>query len=183
LKWFVLSLISVILLTSLLAGCGGEPVNANLQEQIDSQSVTISALQSDISDRDSTIASLQSLLAQKDARIGELQEQIIDLEMSIPEEPEGPLWEIADISARVTEKNNTWWKNAWILVLQNNSNQSMTFNATIEFLDSDGFVIDDDLAYGLVVPASSQETFTGYGLIVTDVAPNVATVNAKVKLR
>ena len=59
----------------------------------------------------------------------------------------------------------------------------MTFNATIEFLDSDGFVIDDDLAYGLVVPASSQETFTGYGLIVTDVAPNVATVNAKVKLR
>jgi hypothetical protein len=42
---------------------------------------------------------------------------------------------------------------------------SQMFDATIEFKDADGFVVDDDSQYKLVVPANSEQTFVGYDLV------------------
>jgi len=90
-------------------------------------------------------------------------------------------WSIVDIDARVTEQNDTWWRYSWILTLKNDTPNPILFDATIEFLDTDGFIIDDDREYNMIIPANTQKTFTGYVFIDSSVAPNVSKVSAKVQ--
>jgi hypothetical protein len=100
-------------------------------------------------------------------------------------DPPAPLpaaagWRIVSVASRVTEQNDSWWKHAWRLTLKNESAQPMRFDATIEFQDADGFVIDDDSALNLVVPAGAEESFTGYALVTMPGATKVTKTNAKV---
>jgi hypothetical protein len=88
---------------------------------------------------------------------------------------------IVDIDSRVTESNDVWWKYAWKLTLRNNSVAEHAFKASIEFQDKDGFVVDDDSKYGLVVPPNSEQVFTGCALIRSEVASTVTKTNAKVE--
>lgn len=91
-------------------------------------------------------------------------------------------WEIVEVDARVTETNDTWWKYAWKLTLRNNSTVRMAFEATIEFQDKDGFVVDDDRADGpLVVEPGTSQTFTGYDLVTTGAATKIMRTSAKVR--
>lgn len=99
--------------------------------------------------------------------------------LTIPEEKQ---WRIVEISSRVTESNNTWWRYAWRLTLANDSQKPMIFNATIEFQDADGFVIDQDSENGLI-PASSEKTFTGYKLVSVPGAAKVEKTMAKVGVK
>lgn len=92
-------------------------------------------------------------------------------------------WSIVKIESRVTERNDIWHKHAWRLEIQNNEEIPLTFNAKIEFQDSDGFVIDDDSEYGLYVVPNSTKTFTGSALIRVPGAYKVARTNAKVGLK
>jgi hypothetical protein len=91
--------------------------------------------------------------------------------------------EIVNVDARVTELNNTWWRYAWRLTLRNDTDTPMRAEATIEFQDKDGFVIDEAREHNAVVPAREEKTFTGYTLIRSAVAPNVARLNAKLRAR
>ena len=59
------------------------------------------------------------------------------------------VFEISDVDARVTESNNTWWRFAWRLTLKSVDTHPHTMNATIEFQDKDGFIIDKDNEYNL----------------------------------
>ena len=92
-------------------------------------------------------------------------------------------WEIIDIAAKVTEKNPTWWKYSWKLVLRNNSSSPFVFDATIEFLDAEGFIVDDDRTYDLRVNQGEEKTFTGYALVTASVAPNIKSLQANIKKR
>lgn len=92
-------------------------------------------------------------------------------------------WSIVEIDSRVTETNDTWWRYAWKLTLRNDAAADMAFDATIEFQDSDGFVIDSDNAYRLGVAAGSERTFTGYSLVSMPGGSRVAKTNAKVAPR
>jgi hypothetical protein len=94
--------------------------------------------------------------------------------------PKADETEIVSIDTRVTESNSTWSKYAWKLTLRNKSARPARFEATIEWYDSDGFIVDTDRARDLVVPAQGEETFTGYALINADVAGKVAKIGAKV---
>lgn len=96
--------------------------------------------------------------------------------------PEEKRWRIVEISSRVTESNNTWWRYAWRLTLANDSQKPMMFNTTIEFQDADGFVIDQDSENGLI-PASSEKTFTGYKLVSVPGAAKVEKTLAKVGVK
>lgn len=96
--------------------------------------------------------------------------------------PEEKQWRIVEISSRVTESNDTWWRYAWRLTLANDSQKPMIFNATIEFQDADGFVIDQDSENGLI-PASSEKTFTGYKLVSVPGAAKVEKTMAKVGVK
>ena len=88
-------------------------------------------------------------------------------------------WEIVDVDAKVTESNSSWSKFAWKLTIKNKASHPQAFDATIEFQDKDGFVVDDDNEYGLVVPANAEKTFTGYDLVDAAIAGNVSKIAAK----
>jgi hypothetical protein len=102
---------------------------------------------------------------------------------SIPDPKAEKDWEIVSVKTRVTESNSTWSKYAWQLILRNKSDRSQQFSGQIEFQDKDGFIVDTDTCSGLVVPANSEETFTGYTLIQAAVAGNVAQTVAKIGKR
>ena len=86
---------------------------------------------------------------------------------------------IVDVDARITESTDVWSRFAWKLTLRNGLSNAVEVNATIEFLDADGFVIDDTTEYGLVVPSGETREFTGYDLLDASIAPNVKGVKAK----
>lgn len=105
---------------------------------------------------------------------------------SSPERPqpqETLKWAILNIDSRVTESNSSWQKYAWRLELENGEDYPLVFNATIEFQDSDGFIIDTDREYGLHVPANSSKVFTGSTLINVPGAYRVAKTYAKAALK
>lgn len=89
--------------------------------------------------------------------------------------------ELVDISTRVTESNSVWSKFAWNLTLKNNTDRDRAVTAEIKWVDKDGFVVDTDYEYSLVVPANSEKTFNDYQLIDASVASNVEGIEAEVK--
>lgn len=95
----------------------------------------------------------------------------------------GKDWEIEEINAKVTETNDTWWRFAWRLTIRSSGTKDQVFDATIEFQDADGFIIDSDRGSGLHVPAGGQETFTGFALVRVPGANRVAKTYAKVTER
>lgn len=101
----------------------------------------------------------------------------------MPSMPSPVDYEIVDITTRPTEQNSSWWKYAWVLKVKNNGDKTLLFDATIQWLDADGFVVDDDSKYGLMVAAGETRTFQDYQLIDASVARNVASVNAKASPR
>jgi hypothetical protein len=98
----------------------------------------------------------------------------------VPTPPTEQDWRIVSVDTRVTESNTVWSKYAWKLTLQNDSDQPHVFRGTIEFQDSDGFIVDTGSANDMFVPAKSEQVFTGYALIRAEVAGKVAGTVAKI---
>lgn len=85
-------------------------------------------------------------------------------------------------SSRITESNSTWSRFAWRLSLRNLTRQTLKLDATIEFQDADGYVIDSAYEYDILLPADGQEhVVTGSELIKAEGAPRVAKVVSKVE--
>jgi hypothetical protein len=103
--------------------------------------------------------------------------------VTVPPKPGERHWKIIQIDSRVTESNDVWWRYAWKLTIRNDAETDGSFDATIEFQDSDGFVIDSASESHLAVPAQSERTFTGYSLVSVPGATRVARTNAKVAPR
>ena len=89
-------------------------------------------------------------------------------------------WHIVSVGTRVTESNDVWSKYAWKLTLRNDSDQAQVFRGTIEFQDSDGFIVNSNTATDMLVPAKSEQVFTGYALIRAKIAGTVARTVAKI---
>ena len=94
------------------------------------------------------------------------------------EEPEYRV-EIVAVESSVTERNPTWWRYAWRLTVRNNDSQPHRINATIEFQDAGGFIVDSNDAYGLAIEAGATKTFTGFALVNAAVAGNITQAAAK----
>jgi len=92
----------------------------------------------------------------------------------------GPNVEIVDITTRVTESNAVWSKYAWNLTLKNNTDREQSVMAEIKWTDAEGFVVDTDNEFELVVPANSEKTFNDYDLIDADVAGNIVGIEAEI---
>lgn len=95
--------------------------------------------------------------------------------------PPSASFDIADVTTRVTERNAVWWRYAWRLTLRNTGEVPLSLDATIEFQDADGFVIDTDDDYNLYIDIGEEKTFTGSAMIDIASARNIAQVNAKVR--
>ncbi|MEA2559565.1 MAG: hypothetical protein QOH06_1069 [Acidobacteriota bacterium] len=84
--------------------------------------------------------------------------------------------EIVSATARAGEKNSSWWRFGWNIVVQNVSEDDQIEDLEIQFLDRDGYVLDQVREYNLQVPVGSTQTFTGSALIKADVAPRVSSI-------
>ncbi len=89
---------------------------------------------------------------------------------------------ITSIDTNVTERNSSWAKYSYVLMLQNLSDEPLVGQVEVQWLDSDGFVIVDKTLYSVAVPVQQTRTFQGYQLIDADVARNVSSINASVTL-
>jgi len=101
----------------------------------------------------------------------------------IPQVGQAKTLEVVDVDARITESNPTWEKFAWKLTVKNLTSSSVGFDAIIEFLDDDGFVVDDAREYGLLLGPEEEQTFTGYILIDASVSNNVSQIQGKVRAK
>jgi len=89
--------------------------------------------------------------------------------------------ELADLAVRVTEQNTVFWRFAWRLTATNTTDAPLTFDATIDMQDGDGFIVDTDTAYGLTLASGATETFTGFALVTADVADTIQLYDAHIR--
>lgn len=89
--------------------------------------------------------------------------------------------EIVEITLRITDTTTTWWEMSWWLTLSNVNDEDVRVNATIQFLDEDGRVVDEDEVRDLRVPASQQQVFRGASRIDARIAPRVKSIYAKIQ--
>lgn len=99
-------------------------------------------------------------------------------EEEIVQEPQEPSIQIVRVATKITEKNDAYYKFSWILTIKNDADANKSFTAKIEWLDKDGFIIDDDVVHDLTIGANKEKHFTGYALTDADVADTVSNVRA-----
>ena len=85
---------------------------------------------------------------------------------------------ISNAQMRVTERNSTWWKYAWQVTVQNATDGIVRGKVVVQFTDKDGFVVDDDIEYDVVIGAKQSRVVSNYDLIDSEPAPKVARVQA-----
>lgn len=95
-------------------------------------------------------------------------------------EPTGPKFQIVNVDSRVTESNDVWSKYAWQVTVKNLTDQQLRLDITVEFLDAQGFVVDDDSENNLALDPYEETTFRDYDLVTASVAGNINKVNARV---
>lgn len=88
--------------------------------------------------------------------------------------PERPKFEVLSVTARATEKNDTWWRFGYRLTVRNNGNSSEWQLFEIQFLDKDGYVIKTTTTGRTVIKPGTTETITGDTLINVPGAERVA---------
>jgi hypothetical protein len=89
--------------------------------------------------------------------------------------------QVLSASARATERNNTWWRFGWVVTIKNHSEYPQAFELRVQFMDNEGYVVDETTTRNLSLPAGATQTFRESELISASVAPRVASVNADVR--
>ena len=88
-------------------------------------------------------------------------------------------YEVVSIDAKITESNNIYDKHSWILAVKNNGRQRLLFNATIDFLDKDGFIVDQDFGLQLLLEPYETKDFIGTKLVNAAISGNIVKISAK----
>lgn len=138
------------------------------------------------------IANLEARITQLEQRLAMLESSQLLRTLPLPHQQmssfseittdNANLFIIVSIDTRIIESNDSWSKIAWKLVLKNLTDTAMAFNAYIEFMDKDGFLVDDTLEPNLLLSARNEQAYTGNTLIDSSLIGSVVTVQAKVKL-
>ena len=89
-------------------------------------------------------------------------------------------WELSGLTYNITEKGETWWKFAWQATLKNNTSHQVEFFIEVNFLDKDGFIVDDDIENPSTFNPNEQRVVRGYALIDIEIAPDVKSIEAEV---
>lgn len=101
------------------------------------------------------------------------------LKPKAPAPAQAKLMEIMDVDSKVVDKNNVYWNYSWKLTIANRTGEYQRLQCTVEFKDSDQFVLDSDTGYDLILSPSETKTFTGIKLISIEPAERVSGVGAK----
>lgn len=99
-----------------------------------------------------------------------------------PTPPSSPKynWEILDLSYKVTEKASIWWKFSWQATLMNNTSSTVDFFINVNFLDQQGFIVDDDIENPPLFSPGEQRVIRGFALIDIDIARDVYDIEAEI---
>jgi len=95
--------------------------------------------------------------------------------------PEPMAVDLLDASARAVETNNTWWRFAWKVAVRNNLDRAIQVKVSIQFLDQDGFVLEEDSERVTLQPYEERDV-SDFDLINADTAPRVASVKGSLSL-
>jgi hypothetical protein len=90
-------------------------------------------------------------------------------------------WNIFGANTKVTEKGNEKWKFFWEFTVYNQEKESINLTATVEFLNKEGSVLENEVLRNLEVPGESSRTFNGYISINAGIADRVQEINIKAK--
>ncbi len=89
--------------------------------------------------------------------------------------------QVLNASAKPSEQNRSWWRFGWIVTIANHSSETRELELQIQFMDSDGFVVDDDTATGLSIPPLESKTFRDSTRVDASVARRIKSVNPVIK--
>ena len=89
-------------------------------------------------------------------------------------------WEIIELTYKVTEKNPSWWKFAWQTTLKNNTSSKVDFFINVNFLDREGFIVDDDIENPPIFNPKEHRTIRGFALIDSDIASTVHDIEIEI---
>ena len=89
---------------------------------------------------------------------------------------------VATVETKVTESNDTWQRWAWKSMVQNRSAVAREFNLEVQWVDTDGFVIETDHEYGVRLAAGESRTISGQQLISQPAAKRVVRAQGLVRL-
>ncbi|MEL7061043.1 MAG: hypothetical protein AAGN46_13560 [Acidobacteriota bacterium] len=84
----------------------------------------------------------------------------------------------ARVSHRVTERNDTWWRHSWTAELSNATDEIVSFQLRIVFLDEMGFPLQQNAAETVRLAPRGTLTKRGFVLIKPAQAQRVAEVQA-----
>ncbi|MBI2834176.1 MAG: hypothetical protein HYX76_07085 [Acidobacteria bacterium] len=84
------------------------------------------------------------------------------------------------VESRVTEANDVWWKYSWKVTIRNSGKRPQIVSGRIEFQDADGFVIETATVPATRIDAAAEDTVTGFELITTASAVNVAQLAGRI---
>ena len=87
--------------------------------------------------------------------------------------------QVTNIQTKAVTNSDFFKKMLWILTVRNSSDKAKSFTAEIKWLDSDGFMVDYDTEYNLVIDSNEEKHFTGYAY-VTGAADAASSVSAKI---
>ena len=98
-----------------------------------------------------------------------------------PEKKKEEEFEIVDVVMKVTESGTYWTKYSWAMTIKNNTDTAKSFNADIRWLDTEGFLVNEDYEYNLEISAGEEKRFAGYDHIKTSVANTIESIDAQIK--
>jgi len=98
----------------------------------------------------------------------------------VAQQPE-KTWEISESGSKVTEKNTVFWKYSWRVVIRNFGYETIVVQTTVEFQDSQGYIIDEGTSRPTRVLAQDYAEITGTTLVKTDAAPNITQTSTKAR--
>lgn len=83
-------------------------------------------------------------------------------------------FKMVSTSFRVTERNSTWWRFAWLARIKNLSSSAKVYRAEIQFTVADGFAIDEGRSDRVAIQPGAQATISEFELIRTPGAARVS---------
>ena len=99
---------------------------------------------------------------------------LVDPATGLPQESE-PV--VLNITGRVTESNELWWRWAFAFSIGNPAPYPVTKNAEVRFLDKDGYIVATENEYRLKVSAFSTNRFSGFQLVHLPGASSVKSIS------
>lgn len=90
-------------------------------------------------------------------------------------------WQISNLRYTIIEKNDTWWKFSWQLTLKNNTTSVVNFFIYVNFLDRNGYIVDDDIENPSDFAPKEQRVIKSTILIDTELASDVRDVEAGIE--